>query len=72
MTLQFPTLAEQAKNSFLSHTGSTKPVQHFALSLGGVREPIANSCRREFHFPDDTTLVATGTGANLKLEALLP
>ena len=77
MTLSFPTLAEKAHAEWTLYkrtpgTRGTLPLQHFIDQFGGVRDPESSRARRVFSFDDDTTLVATGAGAGLKIKTFLP
>lgn len=72
MPLTFPTMAEQAEQKFRS-SEKTVSLSVIAIKLGGEREhSIWPGTTRRFIFPDDTTLIASGTGKNLKIETFLP
>jgi len=71
MTLQFPTMAEQALAEFNAST-KTVSIATIAKRMGATVEKDHWTGKRHYHFDDDTTLVASGAGKALKVETFLP
>lgn len=70
--LTFPTLAEQCLTKF-NQSKKSLSISTIAERMGAERiDEGFYPRRRVFYFDDDTTLVATGTGVNLRVETHLP
>lgn len=69
MPLTFPTQAEQALEEFNSAT-KTISLATIAKRMGAVIEKSWEGT--VYTFDDDTALIVKGTGANHKVETLLP
>lgn len=73
MKLQFPTLAEQAETAF-RESKVTVAVEVVAKRFGATKTITHDQGAKfiEFRFPDDTTLVTSGSGIGHKITTHLP
>lgn len=70
--LTFPTLAEQCLAEF-NQSKKSLSISTIASLMGAQRIDEGFYPRqRVFYFDDDSSLVASGTGANLRIETHLP